>query len=343
MISYMKMAIFGATGQVGSVMLKILAESKLDIDELRLFASPKSVGRELVFQDKKLQVEDADCGDYEGIDIALFSCGKSASLELAPKVAAAGAIVIDNSSAWRMDDDVPLVVPEVNSHALLNLKKNIIANPNCTTMIAMPVLAPIRDAVGIKRVIVTSFQAVSGAGVAGVEELRTQIQAVGEKAALLTFSKEAVAMPDPEVFRDNIAYNVVPFAGALAGDGSGETDEEQKWRNESRKILDLPNLLVDCVCVRVPVFTGHSLSLHLELENDLDPEDAKKLLQEAKSVVLTEIPTPLMAAGKNPSFVGRIRRDSSTKNGLTMFVSGDNLRKGAALNTIQIAEVLANL
>ncbi len=339
----MKMAIFGATGQVGSVMLKILEESNLEIDGLRLFASPQSVGKKLSFQGQQIGVEDASCGDYQDIDIALFSCGKNASLELAPKVAGSGAIVIDNSSAWRMDDDVPLVVPEVNPDKLQNLKKNIVANPNCTTIIAMPVLAPIRDAVGIKRVIVTSFQAVSGAGVAGVEELNNQIQSAGGKAPLLTFSGDGVSLSAPKVFKERIAFNVVPFAGALAGDGSGETDEEQKWRNESRKILGLPNLLVDCVCVRVPVFTGHSLSLHLELENDLDPEDAKKILSVAESVVLVDIPTPLKAAGKNPTFVGRIRRDNTVEHGLTMFLSGDNLRKGAALNTIQIAEVLAGL
>jgi len=324
-------------------MLKVLEESSLEIDGLRLFASPKSAGKKLVFQGREITVEDASCGNYQNIDVALFSCGKSASLELAPRVADSGAVVIDNSSAWRMDDEVPLVVPEVNPDELRNLKKNIVANPNCTTMIAMPVLAPIRDVAGIKRVIVTSFQAVSGAGVAGVEELNSQIQSAGGQAPLLTFSGDNVSLPAPKVFKEPIAFNVVPFAGALVGDGSGETDEEQKWRNESRKILGLPNLLVDCVCVRVPVFTGHSLSLHLELENNLDPEDVKKILSKAKSVVLTDIPTPLGSAGKNPTFVGRIRRDNTVKNGLTMFLSGDNLRKGAALNTVQIAEVLADL
>lgn len=337
----MKMAIFGATGQVGSVMINILAESNLKIDELRLFASPKSAGKKLSFQGEEIVVEDSYSGDYSGIDVALFSCGKAASLELAPVVGKAGAIVIDNSSAWRMDDEVPLVVPEVNPEDLKKIKKNIVANPNCTTMIAMPVLAPVRDAVGIKRVIVTSFQAVSGAGVAGVKELSEQIEALGDNAALLTFSGESADTITPETFKAPIAYNVVPFAGALASDGSGETDEEQKWRNESRKILGLPELLVDCTCVRVPVFTGHSLSLHLELQNDLDPETAKELLTNARSVVLADIPTPLMAAGKNPTFVGRIRRDATVENGLAMFLTGDNLRKGAALNTVQIAEELA--
>ncbi len=337
----MKMAIFGATGQVGSVMINILEESNLEIDELRLFASPKSAGKKLSFKGEEIIVEDSYSGNYKGIDIALFSCGKTASLELAPLVGSAGAVVIDNSSAWRMDDEVPLVVPEVNPDDLKNIKKNIVANPNCTTMIAMPVLAPIRDAAGIKRVIVTSFQAVSGAGVAGVKELSEQTAAFGNSASQLAFSGRAADGMEPRTFMAPIAFNVVPFAGALASDGSGETDEEQKWRNESRKILGLPGLAVDCTCARVPVFTGHSLSLHLELENDLEPEKAKELLAEAKSVVLTEIPTPLTAAGKNPTFVGRIRRDKTAEHGLAMFLSGDNLRKGAALNTVQIAEELS--
>lgn len=337
----MNIAIFGATGQVGSVMANILTESALPVDDLRMFASSRSVGRKIAWQGGEITVEDAGSGDYAGIDIALFSCGKAASLELAPRVVETGAVVIDNSSAWRMDPDVPLVVPEVNSYALDQIRKGIVANPNCTTIVAMPVLAPLHKEAGLKRVIVSSYQAVSGAGLAGVSELDEQVRKVVDSAAKLTFDGGAVTMPAPSTFIEPIAFNVVPFAGSLVGDGSGETDEEQKWRNESRKILGIPDLAVDTVCVRVPVFTGHSLSLHIETERPLSAELATQILRQSKGVELNDVPTPLQAAGRNVSLVGRIRRDSSTSNGLSLFVVGDNLRKGAALNAVQIVQALS--
>jgi aspartate-semialdehyde dehydrogenase len=332
--------VFGATGQVGSVMRAILLERDFPVDNIRYFASSRSAGRRLPWRDTEIEVEDSSAVavDFGGIDIALFSNGGATSKELAPHVAAAGAIVIDNSSAWRMDPDVPLVVPEVNAAALDRIPKGIVANPNCTTMVAMPVLAPLHAEAGLRRVIVSSYQAVSGAGLAGVAELERQLRAAGDKAAELTFDGSSVTFPVPEKFVAPVAFNVLPFAGKLAGDG--ETDEEQKWRNESRKILGIPDLPVVCTCVRVPVFTGHSMSINVEFDRPITPERATELLADAPGVQLTEIPTPLAAAGKDPSLVGRIRRDPTAANGLALFVVGDNLRKGAALNAVQIAEAL---
>ena len=336
----MRVGIFGATGQVGGVMRAVLAERGFPVEQMRYFASARSAGRTLPWTDRELPVEDASAADFAGLDLALFSCGKAASLELAPRVAAAGAVVVDNSSAWRMDPDVPLVVPEVNAGALARRPKGIVANPNCTTMVAMPVLKPLHDAAGLRRVIVSTYQAVSGAGLAGVAELDEQLRKGADRAAQLTYDGTAVELPEPSVFAAPIAFDVVPLAGSLVADGSGETDEEQKWRNESRKILGLPDLAVDCTCVRVPVFTGHSVSLHIELDRDLGPEAARELLDGAPGVELSDVPTPLRAAGRDPSLVGRIRRDSSVANGLALFVVGDHLRKGAALNAVQIAEEL---
>ncbi len=336
----MRVGIFGATGQVGGVMRAVLAERGFPVDQMRYFASARSAGRTLPWMDRELPVEDASAADFAGLDLALFSCGKTASLELAPRVAAAGAVVVDNSSAWRMDPDVPLVVPEVNAGALARRPKGIVANPNCTTMVAMPVLKPLHDAAGLRRVVVSTYQAVSGAGLAGVAELDEQLRKGVDRAAQLTYDGTAVELPEPSVFAAPIAFDVVPLAGSLVADGSGETDEEQKWRSESRKILGLPDLAVDCTCVRVPVFTGHSVSLHIELDRDLGPEAARELLDGAPGVELSDVPTPLRAAGRDPSLVGRIRRDSSVANGLALFVVGDNLRKGAALNAVQIAEEL---
>lgn len=339
----MRVALFGATGQVGGVMRSILAERAFPVDEIRLFASERSAGRRLLFAGDEVVVADAATGDYAGIDIALFSCGKAASLELAPRVAATGAIVIDNSSAWRMDPEVPLVVPEVNRHALAHIPKGIVANPNCTTMAAMPVLAPLHAHAGLRRVVVSSYQAVSGAGLSGVEELDEQVRKIGEDAPGLTHDPGPAAALPARKFAQPIAFNVVPLAGSLVDDGSGETDEEQKFRHESRKILGIPDLGVNCTCVRVAVFTGHSLSLTLEFERDCSPADATELLANAPGVELTDIPTPLRATGRDPSLVGRIRRDATVEHGLCLFVSGDNLRKGAALNAIQIAEVIAGV
>jgi len=335
-----RIGVFGATGQVGSVMRSVLAERRFPVGEIRYFASARSAGRSLPWLDGEVLVEDSsdEATDFSGIDIALFSNGAAASRELAPRVAAAGAVVIDNSSAWRMDPDVPLVVPEVNVHTLDRISKGIVANPNCTTMVAMPVLAPLHAEAGLRRLVASTYQAVSGAGLAGVAEFELQIRHAGDKAAELTFDGASVVFPAPEKFAAPVAFNVLPFAGKLVEDG--ETDEEHKFRNESRKILGIPDLPIICTCVRVPVFTGHSLSLNVEFERSLSPERAAELLADAPGVKLVDIPTPLAAAGTDPSLVGRIRRDPTATNGLALFVSGDNLRKGAALNAVQIAEAL---
>lgn len=321
-------------------MRTILAERQFPVDELRLFASSRSAGRKLSWADGEIIVEDAETADYAGLDIALFSAGASTSRVLAPKVAAAGVTVVDNSSAWRMDPDVPLVVPEVNAHALDDLPKNIVANPNCTTMVAMPVLKPLAREAGLVSMVVTTYQAVSGAGLAGTAELDEQIRKVGEAAPALAMSGTAVEFPQHNKFPETIAYNVIPFAGNLVDDGSNETDEEQKLRNESRKILELPDLKVSVLCVRVPVYTGHSLAINARFSREITPEQARRILVKAKGVELNDIPTPLKAAGVDPTFVGRIRVDDTVEHGLSLFLSGDNLRKGAALNAIQIAEAL---
>ena len=254
----------------------------------------------------------------------------------------AGVTVIDNSSAWRLDPDVPLVVSEVNPEAVKNTPKGIIANPNCTTMAAMPVLKPLHDAAGLVRLIASTYQAVSGSGLAGVEELGGQIKAGAASATELTHSGDAVSLPAPEKYVRPIAFNVLPMAGSIVDDGTFETDEEQKLRNESRKILDVPSLRVSGTCVRVPVFTGHALSINAEFDSPLTVERATELLRGAPGVELAEVPTPLAAAGKDPSYVGRLRQDPGVDGdrGLVLFLANDNLRKGAALNTVQIAELL---
>jgi aspartate-semialdehyde dehydrogenase len=322
------------------VMRSILAERQFPVDQLRLFASSRSAGRRLAWGDHQIAVEDAETADYRGLDIALFSAGGATSKVLAPRVAQAGVTVIDNSSAWRMDPAVPLVVPEVNEHALDSIPKGIVANPNCTTMVAMPVLKPLHREAGLEAIVVSTYQAVSGAGLAGTSELDDQVRKVGEHAPALALSGSAVELPLPGKFPEPIAYNVIPFAGSLVGDGSHETDEEQKLRNESRKILELPGLKVSALCVRVPVYTGHSLAISARFANRITPEDARRVLVKAAGVELCEIPTPLRAAGADPTLVGRIRIDETVEFGLSLFLSGDNLRKGAALNAVQIAEAL---
>ena len=343
-------AVVGATGQVGGVMRRILAERNFPVGRIRYFASARSAGSTLPWDGDQIVVEDADAPveDLAGIDIALFSAGGSTSKALAPRFAEAGAVVVDNSSAWRMDPAVPLVVSEVNPEAVADADparggKGIIGNPNCTTMAAMPVLAPLHREAGLRRLVVSTYQAVSGSGLAGVRELDGQVRSVGDRAAELTHDGSAVAFPAPEKYVVPIAFNVVALAGSLAGDGSGETDEEQKLRNESRKILSIPDLAVSGTCVRVPVFTGHSLSINAEFERPISPDAARKLLADAPGVALADVPNPLQAAGTDPSYVGRIRQDSSVPDGrgLVLFVSNDNLRKGAALNTVQIAEIVA--
>ena len=335
-----RLGLFGATGQVGTVMRTLLAERAFPVDSIRYFASPRSVGKRLPWLDGEIEVEDAWGGDYAGIDIALFSVGADASAELAPRVAAAGATVVDNSKAFRMHPDVPLVVPEVNAHALAGCRIGIVANPNCTTMAAMPVLKPLHVEAGLKRVIYSTYQAVSGAGTSGPPELLEQVAAAGDKAGELTFDGEAIDFPAPSEFAETIAYNVLAMAGGLTGDRYSETSEEVKLRGESRKILEIPDLKVSSTCVRVPVFTGHSLSINAEFERDLPPERAEEVLRGAEGVEVVEVPTPLKAAGKDPCYVGRIRRDEGADHGLALFVSNDNLRKGAALNAVQIAEAL---
>jgi aspartate-semialdehyde dehydrogenase len=321
-------------------MRTMLAERGFPLDELRLFASSRSAGRRLPFGDADLVVEDAASADVAGVDLALFSSGATASRELAPRFAAAGAIVIDNSSAWRMDPDVPLVVPEVNAAAMRSIPKGIVANPNCTTMVAMPVLKPLHDVAVLDRLIVATYQAVSGSGLAGVAELEEQLVKTVDGAAALTFDGGAVEYPAPQTFPDVIAHNVVPVAGHVLDDGTGDTSEELKFRQESRKILDIPGLDVTCTCVRVPVFTGHSLAIVAEFEQTLSPERATGILSAAPGVELAEMPTPLRATGRDPSLVGRVRATDTSGRRLALFISGDNLRKGAALNAVQIAETL---
>jgi aspartate-semialdehyde dehydrogenase len=339
----MKIGVVGATGQVGTVMRQILAERGFPVDEIRFFASARSAGTTLPWQGTDIIVEDASLADPTGLDIALFSSGATSSRELAPKFAAAGVTVIDNSSAWRMDPDVPLVVSEVNGGEIVNARKGIIANPNCTTMAAMPVLKPLHDEAGLVRLIASTYQAVSGGGLSGVDELDKQAREVADRARELTHDGAAVAFPAPSKFVKPIAFNVLPYAGKYVDDGSLETDEEQKLRNESRKILGIPDLRVSGTCVRVPVFTGHSLSLNAEFARPISVTRALEVLAAAPGVVLSDVPTPLEAAGQDPAYVGRIRQDTSLDDGrgLVLFVSNDNLRKGAALNAVQIAELLA--
>ena len=339
----LRVGVVGATGQVGAVVRQILQERSFPVAEIRFFASARSAGTSVPWQGQDITVEDAATADPSGLDIAIFSAGAATSRTLAPKFAAAGVTVIDNSSAWRMDPQVPLVVSEVNPDALDEIGKGIIANPNCTTMAAMPVLRPLHAEAGLVRLVVSTYQAVSGSGLAGVEELDSQMQKAGSAATALTHDGSAVDLGEPVKYQRPIAFNVVPLAGSVVDDGSGETDEEQKLRNESRKILGIPDLRVSGTCVRVPVFTGHSLSINAEFAAPLSVARATELLRDAPGVALSDIPTPLQAAGQDPSFVGRIRQDRSLPDGhgLVLFVSNDNLRKGAALNTVQIAELLA--
>lgn len=341
----LSIAVVGATGQVGRVMREILIEREFPIREIRLFASARSAGTEIDFAGTPVIVEDVATADFNGIDVALFSAGATGSRAYAPKFAEAGAIVVDNSSAWRMDPEVPLIVSEVNPGEINNAVKGIIANPNCTTMAAMPVIKPLHDAAGLKRLIVSTYQAVSGSGLAGAQELLGQVEGVLAQGDTLRLVHDgsAVDFPQPEKYIAPIAFDVVALAGNLVDDGQNETDEEKKLRNESRKILGIPQLPVAGTCVRVPVFTGHSLSIHAEFNDDITPDQARDILAAAPGVQLEEVPTPLQAAGQDPSFVGRIRQDQSLpgNNGLVLFISNDNLRKGAALNTVQIAELIA--
>jgi len=330
--------IVGATGLVGDMMLSILAERAFPVAALRLFASARSAGRRLRWRDTDIVVEDAATADYSGLDIVFFSAGGSTALQLAPVVAAAGAVVIDNSSAWRGDPDVPLVVAEVNPRALATIPKGIVANPNCTTMAAMPVLKPLHDAAGLWRMVASTYQSVSGAGAAGARELETQVRKAGADSAALMLDGRAIDFPPPQKWAVPIAFNVVPLNYRIVEDGYSE--EEVKLRDESRKILGIPGLLVSGTCVRVPVYSGHSLSINAQFERALSVDAALALLRAAPGVVVSDVPNPLEATGRDAVFVGRVRRDPTVEHGLALFVTGDNLRKGAALNAVQIAELL---
>lgn len=338
-------AVVGATGQVGGVMRQLLIDRDFPVRSIRFFSSARSAGTTLEFRGEPIVVEDVARANLEGIDIALFSAGATGSREHAPRFAEAGAIVIDNSSAWRMDPEVPLVVAEVNPDTIGHARKGIIANPNCTTMAAMPPLKALHDEAGLERLVVSTYQATSGSGLQGARELAEQVRAAVADPQLmgLVHDGSSVTFPPPVKYVAPVAFNVLPFAGSLADDGSNETDEEKKLRNESRKILDLPGLLVSGTCVRVPVFTGHSLSINAQFANPISPERAEEILRHAPGVQLVDVPTPLHAAGKDPSFVGRIRADEGAPEGrgLALFISNDNLRKGAALNAVQIAEQVA--
>lgn len=334
--------VVGATGQVGTVLRELLEQRNFPADEVRFFASSRSAGKTLPWKGGEIVIEDLETADPTGLDIALFSAGGTLSRVQAPRFAAAGVTVIDNSSAWRNDPEIPLVVSEVNPQDVRDLKHGIIANPNCTTMAAMPVLKPLHDEAGLERLVISTYQAVSGSGVAGVEELHSQATAVIADAEALALDGSAVQFPAPQVYSEPIAFNVVALAGSIVDDGSNESDEEQKLRDESRKILGIPDLRVAGTCVRVPVFSGHSLSINAEFKDALTAERARELLAAAPGVEILDVPTPLKAAGADPSYVGRIRQDQSVEgnHGLVLFISNDNLRKGAALNTIQIAELL---
>lgn len=336
----LNVGIVGATGQVGGKMLDLLRERAFPVEHLRLFASARSAGRKIRWNGVEHSVEDAATADYSGLDVALFSAGGGTSAELAERVAGQGAVVIDNSSAWRMDPDVPLVVAGVNDGAAATRPKGIIANPNCTTMVAMPVLQPLHREADLQSIVVSTYQATSGAGGAGVDELAEQVAKAGDASAL-AHAGDAVDLGQPKAFVEPIAYNALPWAGSGVDDGRGETNEEQKLRNESRKILDIPGLAVSGTCVRVPVFTGHALAINARFARPISPERATELLSVAEGVVLDDVPTPLKAAGIDPTLVGRIRSDETVENGLALFVVGDNLRKGAALNAVEIAELVA--
>jgi aspartate-semialdehyde dehydrogenase len=341
----LSIGVVGATGQVGTVMRALLDQRNMPLREIRFFATARSAGQTLTYRGHDVVVEDIATANPAGLDVALFSAGATGSKAHAPRFAEAGCLVVDNSSAWRMDPDVPLVVSEVNPHAIDEAVKGIIANPNCTTMAAMPVMKVLHGAAGLTKMVVTTFQAVSGSGLAGAEELISQVTAAVDQGNLIDLVEDgaAITFPAPVKYVRTIAFDVVPLAGSVVDDGSNETDEEKKLRNESRKILELPGLKVSGTCVRVPVFTGHSLSINAEFERPITPDEARALLAGAPGVQLEEVPTPLQAAGADPTFVGRFRQDETVDDGrgLAFFLSNDNLRKGAALNAVQIAEIIA--
>lgn len=324
----MRVAIAGATGAVGREMLRILEERKFPAEEVVLLASERSVGRKIPFRDSELTVSRLTEDAFVGVDLALFSCGASRSLEFAPAAVKAGAVVVDNSSAFRMDEGVPLVVPEVNVDAL-DSHGGVIANPNCSTIQLVVALKPLHDAARIKRIVVSTYQAVSGAGQAAIDEMQAQIK--GDTAA-------------PKKMPHEIAFNCLPHIDVFLE--GGHTKEEKKMVDETRKIMSAPHLAVSATCVRVPVFNAHSESVNVEFEESVSPEEARALLARAPGVEVVDdvesfaYPMPKDADGEDPVYVGRIRRDDSQENTLNLWVVADNLRKGAGLNAVQIAEAL---
>jgi aspartate-semialdehyde dehydrogenase len=332
----MRVAVVGATGAVGSTMLGVMRERAFPADEVVPFASERSAGRKIDFGEQELVVQGLSDESIQGFDIALFSAGGGTSGEWAPRFAEAGAVVIDNSSRWRMNDDVPLVVSEVNPEALEG-HRGIIANPNCSTMQMVVALKPIQDAAGIERLVITTMQSVSGTGQRAVEELHDQTAAV----------LDAQEVPVASVYPHQIAFNVLPVAGSFPS-GSDYTDEELKLVNETRKILSQPSIGVSATCTRVPVYTGHSESVNVQTRDPLSPEECRELLVSAPGLDVLDSPAdgvyPLAieAAGRDEVLVGRIRRDPSHERCLNLFIVGDNLRKGAATNAVQLAELVAS-
>jgi aspartate-semialdehyde dehydrogenase len=332
----LRVAVAGATGAVGSLLLQIVRRSGLPVRELVPFATERSEGRTLEHADVPVRVMSEET--IQGFDLALFSAGGSTSRAWAPRFVQAGAVVVDNSSAWRMHDDVPLVVSEVNPEAL-DAHQGIVANPNCTTMVAMLPLKALHDAFGLRSMVATSYQAAGGAGQKGIDELAAQIEPVGRDLdALIHDGNRARMSVEHDVHADTLAYNVVPMLGKLVEDGY--TDEELKLRNESRKILGVPELAVSPTCVRVPVMVGHAVAVRAGFDRPVDVDAAVEALEAFPNLVVQDAPTPLEWAGRDEVAVGRVRADLGDETALNLFVVGDNLLKGAALNTVQIAERL---
>jgi aspartate-semialdehyde dehydrogenase len=330
-----KVAVVGATGNVGRELLNILAERSFPADEVVPLASRRSIGVEVSFGDQRLKCRDLENFDFKGTDFVLMSAGSAISKEWSPKIGAQGCVVIDNSSCWRYDPDVPLIVPEVNADAVAGFtKKNIIANPNCSTAQLVVVLKPLHDAAEIKRVVVSTYQSVSGAGKEAMDELWDQTKGI--------FMTEP---PEPKTFTKQIAFNVIPHIDVFLDDGS--TKEEWKMVAETKKILD-PKIKLTATCVRVPVFVGHSEAVNIEFEKPLSAEEAREVLREAPGVLVVDkrepggYVTPVECVGDYATFVSRIREDQTVDDGLSLWCVSDNLRKGAALNTIQIAELIIN-
>ena len=328
-----KVAVVGATGNVGREMMNILAEREFPASEVVALASRKSIGQEITFGDKTLKCKALEHYDFRGTDIVLMSAGSTVSAEWSPKIGALGPVVIDNSSKWRMDADVPLIVPEVNSNAIGKYtKKNIIANPNCSTAQMVVALKPLHDVARIKRVVVSTYQSVSGAGKDGMDELFSQTRGI--------FVTDAV---EAKKFTKQIAFNVIPHIDVFMDDGY--TKEEWKMAAETRKILD-PDIKVTATCVRVPVFVGHSEAINIEFERQITPEQAREILREAPGCMVVDkredggYVTPVECVGDYATFISRIRKDPTVEHGLALWCVSDNLRKGAALNAIQIAEIL---